>query len=86
MTGNERSAPTGSSAPTVVDEGVHCARCGSSMDFDVDAGERGLWRCLSDLEWCQANPREGREDVEARWTPEFFEVLGDGTIRTEVKA
>jgi hypothetical protein len=64
-----------------VDEDVQCARCGSSMGFDYDAGERGLWRCLSDREWCEENPREGREGVEAVWTPEFFEIMSDGSVR-----
>lgn len=61
-------------------EGVQCARCGSTMTFDDDAGDEGLWRCLSDYEWCQANPREGRENVEARWSPEYFTIRADGSV------
>lgn len=96
------------STPTVIgkhpndgrDWDVQCARCGSSLAFDLceNCGGEGFIeddtdqingieyeacneclgastfpRCLSGAEWCEANPRLDREDVEVS-TPEWFVV------------
>lgn len=67
---------------------VDCEACGGEGWFDVDDDERtvstaetchqcdgeGSWPvCLSSADWCQAHPREGREDVQ-RGTVEWFQV------------
>lgn len=39
----------------------------------VCMGERGWWECLSEREWCEANPNDGRESVE-RGAIEWFDV------------
>jgi hypothetical protein len=65
--------------PHVVESDTQCARCGSSSGWDDEAE---AWRCLSSLEWCEANPLPAREDVPARWTPEHFDIYSDGTVRT----
>jgi len=44
------------------DDNVQCSECD---------GEGGSYSCLSSDEWCEANPRPAREDVE-RHTPEWF--------------
>ena len=42
---------------------------------DICQGHGGWWQCLSDPEWCQGNPLEGREDVK-RGQIEWFNVSG----------
>lgn len=72
-----RRRPLGSTTEKVIAElppqdgrewDCQCARCGSSVGTDdadtIDLG-RIVWRfCLSGAEWCKANPRPGREQVE----------------------
>ena len=84
-----------------------CARCGSSLGFDLCeecggdgwieddtdaingpekdvcnlcAGRCSWSRCLSSADWCQANPRPGREAIEPSM-PEWFVVRRSGVGR-----
>ena len=67
-------------APKLIDGDVQCGRCGSSMGWEpTEDDEHLFYFCLSTPEWCEADPREGREGVE-RGTPEFFEVYSDGSV------
>lgn len=63
-----------------------CARCGSSMGVEdcwhcggdggpcIECDGEGTYPlCLSGTEWCEANPRPGREKIQ-RHTPEWFLV------------
>lgn len=40
---------------------------------DICQGHGGWWVCLSDREWCNANPIEGRENIK-RGQIEWFKV------------
>ena len=49
-----------------------CLRPEDNVRCDACGGEGGHWECISDGEWCQANPLDGREDVERgriEWFP-----------------
>jgi len=51
---------------------AQCARCGSSWDIFTPPNDPDFIRgCLSDYEWCNANPLPGREDQKSM--PEWFE-------------
>lgn len=49
------------------DEGEQCARCGSSVTWEesdtLDLGHLTWPICLSSVEWCDAHPMHGREQV-----------------------
>ena len=50
-----------------------CADSFDNMRCDICQGKGAFPRCASSPEWCEANPREGRENT-PRNTPETFEV------------
>lgn len=56
--------------------GEDCCSCADPIDnvlCDECNGHGRHYYCLSSPEWCQANPRPGRESTE-RHTVEWFEI------------